>query len=94
MERITKEDEMFAGLDKNHHSTVNAWLERGDGVAIYENQAFDSSNAGHLKYVSYGSASAQIETEEPPQRLPDIGSQVNWAYQLIGRVRREIPNGD
>lgn len=64
------------------------WLERGDGVAVYENMAFDSGNFGHKKFVSFGSDSAQLEVEEPPQRLPDIGGQINWAYQLVATHRK------
>lgn len=71
-------------LDPGHWTTVNKWLERGDGIAVYRNQAMDSSNLGHRKFVSYGSRQAQLDTEEPPQRLPDIGSQINWPYQLEG----------
>lgn len=69
--------------------TLQRWLDRGDGIAMYENMAMDSMNIGHKKWVSYGSPSAQIEMDEPPQRLPDIGGQINWAYQLVGVCRNE-----
>lgn len=71
-------------LDHGHWGTVNKWLARGDGIAVYRNQAMDSSNLGHRQFVSYGSRQAQLDMEDPPQRLPDIGGQINWPYQLEG----------
>lgn len=62
------------------------WLQRGDGVAVYENKAMDSSNLGHKQFCSFGSPSAQIETSEAPQRMPDIG-RPNWAYQLVASYK-------
>jgi len=70
-------------LDKTK-ATMNRWLARGDGIAVYQNAAMDSALLGTRKYVSYGSREAQIESETPPQRLPDIGDQINWAYRLEG----------
>lgn len=75
--------------------TLNRWLERGDGVAIYENQALDSAGVGDKQLVSFGSPAAQLEVDEPPQRLPDIGSKINWRYSLIGTYKGEpIQNMD
>jgi len=84
-----EEKEIFELLDPHHHGTVNSWLERGDGVAVYVNQAMDSSLGGHRQFCSYGSPSSQLETDVPPQRMPDIGPQINWAYRLEGVCRRE-----
>jgi hypothetical protein len=42
---------------------------------------------GDKKFVSYGSPTAQLEVNEPPQRLPDIGGDINWRYWLIGTCR-------
>lgn len=61
---------------------LNLWFERGDGVAVYENADFSHPFAGHILLVSFGSPDAQLETDDPPQRLPDIGSQINWRYWL------------
>jgi hypothetical protein len=82
------ETELFELLDPQHHDTVRRWLERGDGVAVYQNVALDSANAGHRQFVSFGSEAAQLEVEEPPTRLPDIGGAINWRYQLEATVRR------
>jgi len=61
---------------------VNAWIRRGDAVAIYRNHDLGSPQAGHVKLVSFGGPAAQIEADEPPTRLPDIGSDINWRYHL------------
>jgi len=66
---------------------INGWLVRGDGVAVYEAMAMDRSDFGARKYISFGSKEAQLETNDPPQRLPDIGNQINWQYQLVGSHR-------
>jgi hypothetical protein len=69
---------------------INGWLVRGDGVAVYENMDMESMSFGARKYVSFGSADAQLETNTPPQRLPDIGGQINWRYQLVGSHRGSV----
>lgn len=84
------ESTLFEMIDPAHHATVRKWLDRRDGVAVYENQALDSSNLGHRKFTSYGSTAAQLEVEVPPERLPDIGGQINWAYRLTGTCRRNL----
>lgn len=66
---------------------MSGWLERGDGVAVYRNEAFDHSQFGHRQFTSYGSPAAQIETAEAPVRMPDIGGAINWPYQLEGTYR-------
>jgi hypothetical protein len=67
---------------------IRRWVDRGDGVAVYENHAMDSRFFGHKKFVSFGSTEAQLEVDDPPERLPDIGGQINWAYTLVGGYRR------
>jgi hypothetical protein len=64
--------------------TMQRWLDRGDGIAMYANHDLDHPDCGRLKWVSYGSSVAQIETPEPPTKLPDIGGEINWRYQLVG----------
>lgn len=82
------EQELFEMLDSEHHATVRGWLERGDGVAVYENVALDSAGLGHRQFVSFGSPAAQLEMAEPPVRMPDIGGSINWKYQLKATVQR------
>lgn len=69
--------------------TINGWLTRGDGAAIYENHDLGHPDIGHVQIVSYGSAAAQIETVEAPERMPDIGNRINWRYTLIGVYKGE-----
>lgn len=93
-DRVLREARLMAGAEDRNWSektraTFNRWLARGDGLAVYRNAAMDSSGCGNRKYVSFGSKEAQIETDEPPQRLPDIGNQINWMYQLEGVFRGE-----
>lgn len=84
----------FLALVKNELAAsdveiINAWLERGDGVAIYENQALDSVGLGDKQLVSFGSPAAQLEVDEPPPHMPDIGKKINWRYSLIGTYKGE-----
>lgn len=69
-------------------SKIDRWLERGDGVAIYENHDLSHPDLGCCKIVSFGSPEAQLETTAPPARLPDIGGQVNWRYALVATCGR------
>lgn len=75
------------GLPEGAWTTVQRWFDRGDGVAVYENHDLGHPELGHRKFLSYGSADAQLETDEPPERLPDIGGAINWRYQLVGVYR-------
>lgn len=70
---------------------IDAWVERGDGCAVYRNEDIGHELMGHLQFVSYGSSKAQIPVPfrpsgggVPPTRLPDIGSAINWRYVLLG----------
>jgi hypothetical protein len=80
---------------EDNRELFNRWLARGDGIAFYENKLIEDSqgnstdNIPAMQFVSYGSPTAQIETVEPPQRMPDIGSKVNWRYHLIGLYKGE-----
>lgn len=66
---------------------MNVWLRRGDGIAVYENHDFGHPDLGDRKFVSFGSAQAMLETEMPPERMPDFPAQINWRYQLIGTYK-------
>lgn len=84
-------DELAADLVEIPGATelVSGWLARGDGVAKYMNVDLGSPELGHVQFVSYGSEAAQLETDNPPARLPDIGHAINWRYQLVGIYRHE-----
>lgn len=69
---------------------VNAWLARGDGIAVYQNADFDSSTFGDLQLLSFGSADAQLETDTPPEQRPDgVSYGLGWRYRLRGTYRGE-----
>ena len=77
-------------LDDDDRLTLPAmqrWINEGKGVAVYENVALDSSGLGTLMAMSYGTPEAQLETDEPPDRCPDIGNQINWKLRLKGVVK-------
>lgn len=71
---------------------VNRWLARGDGVALYRNEDLSHPELGHTQIMSFGSPQAQLEVEdaaELPDRLPDIGTRINWRYWLVGYYKGE-----
>jgi hypothetical protein len=68
---------------------VGRWLDRGDGAAVYENHDLGHPEAGAPKIASFGSPAAQLETDEPPEQLPDIGNAINWRYRLIATYREK-----
>lgn len=80
-------DEVLAVVPSEHHATIQRWLARGDGIAVYRNAELGHRDLGHAQFVSFGSPAAQLETDTPPQRLPDIGHAINWRYQLDGVYR-------
>lgn len=85
MQNLLKEEDMVDAARQ-----MNIWLERGDGVAIYENVELGHPGLGHKQFVSFGSPKAQLEVDDPPTRMPDIGATVNWRYQLKA-VYRGMP---
>jgi hypothetical protein len=75
----------------NTVSQMNKWLQRGDGIAVYENQELGHPEMGDKKFTSFGSAEAQLETDTPPSQLPDgVGNTINWRYRLIGTYRGKL----
>lgn len=56
------------------HEVFVRWFKRGDGAAVYRNLDLCSAGLGRVKIVSFGSPAAQLETDEPPVTLPDIGN--------------------
>lgn len=83
------------GMDKEFWPQAQKWLDRGDGIAVYQNAEMGHSNCGHRKFCSFGSKQAQLENcDFPPQRMPDIGDQINWRYILVGIIPMEIEHVD
>ena len=52
-----------------------------DRVAIYQNQALDSNNAGHLVFIIVGSART---LKEAPPKAPDGPYGMGWRYLHVG----------
>lgn len=82
---LSQEDLLLDATEK-----IERWLARGDGVAVYRNHDLGHPNLGHVQIVSYGSPDAQLEVDEPPTTLPDIGNAINWRYQLEGVYREKV----
>lgn len=66
---------------------MNRWIDRGDGIAVYRNEDFRHPDVGDLRFTSFGSAAAQLETDTPPEQMPDIGGRINWRFRLAGTYR-------
>lgn len=79
-------EEILQRIDPDKVHILNRWLARGDGVAVYQNKDFSSARFGDFQFVSFGSEAAQI-TGPIPQKMPDLGGQINWQYQLEGIYR-------
>ncbi len=72
---------------------VERWITRGDGAAVYQNHDLGHPQLGMPKIVSFGSPAAQLETDTPPDRLPDIGNQISWRFTLVATYREKARNG-
>lgn len=68
---------------------VNRWLERGDGIAVYENWDMGHPDLGELRLISYGSGESALKSDTPPNILPDWPGVINWRYSLVGTYRGE-----
>jgi hypothetical protein len=126
--RYSSKEEILEQADPEIQEILGALIERaldrGDGIAVYENHDLGHYMLGHKQFVTYGSRYAQLEApffivvgddgesqkvwfsraaaeagasavgkggsevrevwDRPPHSLPDIGSAINWRYQLIG----------
>lgn len=73
-------------MAKAEPEALQQMKERGGKWAAYQNQAMDSAGLGHLKFLNIG---PDCTFKEPPKRLPDTASQINWRYGFIGWVDLE-----
>ena len=87
-----KDDELLkeytSELSDESRAVIERWLARGDGVAVYENGLIGDKNAGRRQFVSFGSNAALLPGYDPPARMPDIGTDINWRYTLKFAYRR------
>lgn len=71
--------------------TVNAWLTRGDTVAVYRNADLSSATRGLRQFVPIG------QGEDIPPHAPDSSAGLGWRYLLDFTYRgpvlsAEVPN--
>jgi len=77
-------DELTVIILPDHRHTLNTWLNRGDGVAIYRNLTVGPLNSNEYKFLSYGSKACMLATETPPKHLPDMHGIYNAGFELQG----------
>lgn len=80
-------DQMYGPEAPGVLEQVSRWIARGDGAAVYVNQDLGHPDVGYPQIASFGSPAAQLETDEPPEQLPDIGGSINWRYRLEATYR-------
>lgn len=80
-------DHVDPELQSEARHQFERWLNRGDGIAVYENVDLGHPELGHRQWISYGSPEAQLEGDTAPALLPDIGNRINWRYALEGVYR-------
>jgi hypothetical protein len=66
--------------------TLKIMRERGGTWAAYQNVTMDSADLGHLKFLKFGPECTFVD---PPERLPDTATEINWHYHLMGQVNLE-----
>ena len=67
-------------LEKLRRGTAN---HPGTRYAAYENQDLGHRELGHLKFLAIGE---HWTFQEPPIRLPDTPTEINWRYIFVGFV--------
>lgn len=87
LKHLTVDELQLDEYDSDQVTAMEKWLARGDGIAVYENHDLGHPELGHRQLLSYGSEAAQLETDTPPERLPDFPGTINWRYTLIGVYR-------
>jgi len=58
-------------------------LSRGGRWAAYRNVELGHPDLGHLKFLQVG---PENTFKEPPSRLPDTRTEINWRYLFCGFV--------
>lgn len=78
-------EELLVSLDADNieevRQSLQRWFAEGKGVAVYENHDLGHWNLGHKRFFSYGTPTATFP-DDPPERLPDFPTEINWRYML------------
>jgi hypothetical protein len=70
--------------------TARTLRQQGGTWAIYENVDLGHPGIGHLKFLRVGGG---CTFQEPPKRLPDTETEINWRYWLVGTIQAaDIPD--
>jgi hypothetical protein len=84
-------EEMASAIPDEDRPKANVWLERGDGIALYENQDETDPEYGRFVFVSYGSDAARLPMQDAPVQMPDtIAEYEHFRYRLIGTYRGAV----
>lgn len=68
-------------------AAMRARARAGTRWAVYQNQALDSANAGHLQFLHVGTGCTY---ETPPKQYPaDTEHGLGWRYLFAGYVNLE-----
>jgi len=70
-------------MDTIHSDSLALMRRRGGHWYVYENHDLGHHSIGHLKYLKCGK---ECTFKEPPRKLPDTKTEINWRYILVGEV--------
>ena len=75
-------------MQEVHEGALAKMRRSGGRWAVYQNQALDSENAGHLQFLKFG---AGCTYGRPPVRYPaDTTAGMGWRYLLVGEIDLEL----
>lgn len=85
MKKIT-EAELLEMFDPEVHDRLRASLDKHDGLVVFENQAFDSSQFGARSALPYGPEASNKRLEDLEGKwLNDLPSQRQYAVAYCTR---------
>jgi len=56
------------------YDVLRGWLNQGDVIGVFRNQAFDSASFGHVTFLRLS------PDDEVPERMPDTKTVIGWKY--------------
>jgi len=92
--------EQFATTGKGRHwvrvpgvrPKFESWLERGDGIAVFQNEAFDSATFGQKLFMPMEPA-VETMTRIGKTHAPDGAHGTGWKY-ILREVAHDIDRFD